>query len=677
MNVPFLFSRVCRVTVLAALLGGGGLRAGADDAAAPPSPLQAADAPAGALWVETLDLKNMPPPNTWSKARAGQSQGGKPLTLGGVVYPHGIGAQAPTVLNIDLKGAATRFQSVVGVDDEGIHGEVVFSVWVDGKKMADSGVIRHGDAPQTFSVDLTGAHHLRLEVSDNGDPWDDHADWAGALLTLAPGATAKPESYLPTVAQKPVILPPDPRPALHGPRVVGASPGRPLLFRIPATGTPPLTFSAAPLPSGVTLDPKTGVLSGRMATAGTYTVRVGVTNALGTTQRTLALVCQPGARALTPPLGWNSWNVYANAVTDANMRDAADWLVKTGLAAHGWQTVTLDDSWQGPRDPKTGEISPNRRVGDVKALADYVHAQGLKLGLYSAPTAQTCSGFLGSLGHEETDAQTYARWGVDFLKYDWCPNPLPNAGSETDPTDAKAAYTLMGAALEKTDRDIVYGVSTYGKENPWDWATKAGGNTWSSSPTFLDTWEYLAKVVFAPVWKSVNAKPGHWDDPGPLMVGKIGYGDPHRSHLTPNEQMVQMSMWSLLSAPLTISCDLTQLDPNAFFPATTAILTNDEVLDIDQDPLGTAARQQKNIGGVLVWTKPLADGTTALGLFNPDVAAWDVTVPWVDLNLADGLPVRDVWKHQDLGVTADSQVYTVPNHGVLLLKIGTPKPDTP
>lgn len=675
MKVTRFFSGRRLIAALAVLLWAGSVPVGAQEAA--PSPLQAADAPAGAIWVETLNLENMTRANTWSKPRAGQSQGGRPLTLQSVVYPHGIGAQAPTVLNIDLKGAATRFQSVVGVDDDGLHGSVEFSVWVDGRKMADSGVLKHGDAPQTLSVDLTGAKHMRLEVGDGGDGgWDDHADWAGALLTLAPDAGAKPESYLPTLAQKPVILPPDPKPAIHGPRVVGASPGRPLLFLIPATGTPPLTFSAAPLPSGVLLDPQTGILSGRIATPGTFSVQVSVRNALGTAQRPLTLICQPGARALTPPMGWNSWNIFANSVTDANVREAADQLVKTGLAAHGWQYLTLDDSWEGPRDRKTGQLVPGRRVGDVKALADYVHGQGLKFGLYSAPTAQTCSGFLGSLGHEELDAQTFAGWGVDLLKYDWCPNETPNAGSTPEPKDIKAAYTLMGTALEKSNRDIVYAVSTYGKENPWTWATQAGGNLWSSNPTFLDTWEWLAKVGFGQQWQASSSKPGHWNDPGLLMIGRLAFGNEHRSQLSPSEQMMQMSMWSLLSAPLTISCDLTHLDPNTLFPATTAILTNDEVIDIDQDPLGRAASQQKSIGAVQVWAKPLADGTTALGLFNQDVAAWDVTVPWSDLKLATGLPVRDVWKHEDLGVTADTQIFTVPNHGVLLLKIGTPKPDT-
>lgn len=468
---------------------------------------------------------------------------------------------------------------------------------------------------------------------------------------------------------KPMMLPPDPKPAIHGPRVVGASPRRPFLFAIPATGQAPLTYAAAPLPGGLRLDPQTGIVSGQMATPGSFDVQVRVSNALGTAARTLTLVCGDGKVAQTPPMGWSSWNIFANSVTDANIRDAADALVKTGLAAHGYQYVNLDDSWEGPRDKKTGDILPNRRIGDVKALADYVHGRGLKLGLYSAPTTQTCSGFLGSLGHEAQDAKTYAQWGVDFLKYDWCPN---DANRDADPKDMQAAYGVMGTALQGTDRDIVYAVSTYGKGSPWDWAAKVGGNVWSSNTSFLDNWEWLRKIGFNQRWNASHDSPGHWNDPGLLMVGKIGFGDPHRSHLTPSEQMTQISMWSLLGAPLMISCDLSQLDPNTFFPSVTAILTNDEVIDIDQDPLAKSGYDVRWNDRQQVWGRDLVDGTVAVGVFNLTDSAQKVPVRWAELKRVAPQPVRDLWRHQDLGTLADGFIADVPPHGVVLLRVGQP-----
>lgn len=469
---------------------------------------------------------------------------------------------------------------------------------------------------------------------------------------------------------KPLFPKPDPKPAIHGPRVVGASPGRPFLFLIPATGQGPLTYAATPLPTGIKLDPKTGILSGQMAAASSYDVQVRVSGPAGVDTRTLTLVCGEGRIALTPPMGWNSWNVYANQVTDAKIRAAADWLVKTGLAAHGYQYVNLDDSWEGPRDPQ-GVIVPNRRIGDVKALADYVHGKGLKFGLYSAPTPQTCSGFLGSQNHEPQDAATYSSWGVDYLKYDWCPGESKYI---SDPTEMKAAYGLMATALKRTSRDIVFAVSTYGKGSPWDWAGDIGGNTWSSNPSFLDTWEWLGKVGFNQRWYADHNKPGHWNDPGLLMVGKLGFGNLHRSYLTPAEQMTQISMWSLLSAPLMLSCELSQLDPNTFYPITTALLTNDEVIDIDQDPLGKAGYDVSGTSVEQVWARPLFDGTLAVGLFNRQDTPRRMKVRWTDLKLTEPQPVRDLWRRQDCGTIAEGFVAEVPAHGVVLLRIGQPQP---
>ena len=415
--------------------------------------LRAAEPPPNAIWVESLDLENM---TSRAPVRVGRSTDNKPLTLSKVVYPHGIGTHVNSQMTIDLKGAATRFVAMVGVDDEvGKGGSVEFGVLVDGKTMARTNAMKGGDAPQFFSVDLTGARSLVMSAMTTripGTTWDlyggGHADWAGAMLMLAPGAKERPTSVdfslLPPAFKLPVVAPIPDQPVIRGPKIVGASPRRPFLFRVPATGKEPFVFSATGLPAGLTIDAKTGIISGQIEAAGTYPARLSVSGAAGKTSRSLTLVCGERKLALTPPMGWSGWNVFGETVTAGKVRDQVDKLVKSGLAAHGYQYVLVDDTWQARRDPD-GTIGPNQRFGDMKALINYVHSQGLKFGLYSSPTAQTCSGFTGSAGHEAQDVAVYANWGVDYLKYDWC-DPTPTKDTTTDEI-LKAGYAKMRTAL--------------------------------------------------------------------------------------------------------------------------------------------------------------------------------------------------------------------------------------
>ena len=317
---------------------------------------------------------------------------------------------------------------------------------------------------------------------------------------------------------QPVILPPDPKPAIHGPQIVGATPGHPFLFRIPATGEEPLTFACADLPPGLALDPKTGIISGTTPAAGRDTLHLAVTNAQGKATRALALVSGEHPLALTPPMGWDAVNLYANTVDDAKTRAAADALVKSGLAAHGWAFIHINDTWQGVRDKKTGEILPNRRrFPDMKALADYIHGQGLKFGLESSATEHTCAGFPGSLGHAAQDAATYAGWGVDYLQYDWC--PVPNLDETPPPDDQTAAFKQMRTALDKTGRDIVFGVDNFGAGDPGDWAPGAGANTWITSREVFDDWPIMLRALFEQPWTADRAGPGPLGQPRPADGG--------------------------------------------------------------------------------------------------------------------------------------------------------------
>src|SRR5262249_13342862 len=317
-----------------------------------PDTLRASDPPANAIWVDGLDLSKMSqerPP-----ARAGKSVRNTPLQLNGVVYPHGIAAGSNSEVLIDLKGEAARFMSMAGIDDgrRAGAGSVTFEVWVDGKKAVDSGLIRAGEAPKLLSVDLTGAKRMMLFVSDGGDSGrDDDADWAGAMIILSPSAKSKPESFTMPVEPAPPIASNDSlKPAIHGPRITGATPGRPFLFLIPTTGAGPLSFSAKNLPAGLTLDKSSGIISGSLKQAGATKVTLTVRGPQGSASRELTIVGGDHKLALTPPMGWNSWNVWARAVDAEKVRAAADWMVKSGLAAHGYQYINIDDTWEGKRD---------------------------------------------------------------------------------------------------------------------------------------------------------------------------------------------------------------------------------------------------------------------------------------------------------------------------------------
>lgn len=628
--------------------------------------LHASNAPTNALWLDTLELSKVS--SEWQTPQAGHSIDKNPLTLGGVVYPRGIGTHAQSQMTVDLKGIATRFRSMVGVDDEkNGHGSVVFTVWADGKKIYDSGEIHGGDAPKLVDVDITGVQKLVLAVGDAEDAIDsDHADWAGAMLLLAPNSAFKPatinngefpgpaltDAPLPifSATQLPLV------PAIHGPRVTGATPGRDFLFKIPATGQMPLTFRAENLPTGLTLNPFNGVISGSLKNAGTSVVKLTVLNEKGKASRNLTIVGGEHKLAQTPPMGWNSWNIYYCGVDEKKVRDATDWIIKTGLDKHGYQYVNIDDCWQADR-AADGEVQDNKKFGDMKVLSDYVHGQGLKFGIYSSPGPKTCAGYTGSYQHEEQDAKTYAKWGVDYLKYDWCSYGDVATGEARE--KYKKPYRVMGEALDKCGRDIVYSLCQYGMDNVWEWGADANvhGNLWRTTGDIGPSYKSMAGIGFSQAGHEKYAGPGHWNDPDMLFVHA----------LKPNEQITHISLWSLLAAPLLIGSDISKLDQFSI-----DVLNNDEVIEVDQDPLGQQASRVVKANLTEVWVRPLWDGTLAVGLFNRGVQKTKVTATWADLKLQGAQNVRDLWAHKDLGKSNGEFSADVPGHGAILVKIGTP-----
>jgi len=629
--------------------------------------IAAAGAPQ-AVWLEKLDVSKMS--CGYGVATAGKTIQDGPLTLKGAVYTHGIGTHADSEWLLDLNRGALQFSATVGVDDETAGGgSVTFEVWCDGHKAADSGVLRGGDAPKKIEADVRGVRHLVLIVTSANDGNElDHADWADAALVLTPDATGLPAALKPG-GEPPIAIAVEqrPEPRINHPRITGATPGRPFLFRIPATGEGPLSFSAANLPPGFILDAATGIITGALESAGAWDVAVTVSNTLGADTRAIRIVGGERQLALTPPMGWNSWYAHSVATDDAMVRQAADWMVKTGLAGHGYQYVNIDDCWQAGRAPD-GTILTNRKFPDMRALADYIHARGLKFGIYSSPGPKTCTGYTGSLGHEQQDVDTYCAWGVDYVKYDWC------SYSEIATDDAietlQAPYRLFRNCLDLASRDIVYSLCQYGQGDVWTWGADVGGNLWRTTGDMGTSWNAVAAIGFGQHGRERYAGPGHWNDPDMLVVGAMGWGNNiSETTLTPNEKIAYVSLWALLAAPLLISADLARLD--AF---TLALLTNDEVLAVNQDPLGRQAFRRAANGATEVWAKEMADGRMAVGLFNRGPVAAAVTLRWRDLGLAGRQPLRDLWRQAPVEASEDGYTTQVPGHGTVLLGVGTPRP---
>jgi len=326
--------------------------------------------------------------------------------------------------------------------------------------------------------------------------------------------------------------------------------------------------------------------------------------------------------------------------------------------------MNIDDGWEAAeRDAKTGEIKTNDKFPDMKGLADYLHRMGLKIGIYSSPGTRTCGNFLGTWQHEEQDAQTWAGWGIDYLKYDWCSYDLiaPNKSLP----ELKKPYEIMRAALNTTNRDIVYSLCQYGMGDVWEWGEEVGGNLWRTTGDITDTWESLRDIGFAQHKSSAFSRPGHWNDPDMLTVGWVGWGDHlHQTRLTPSEQYTHISLWAMLSAPMLIGCDLSRIDDFTY-----NLLANDEVLAIDQDALGKQATQALKKEGYQIWVKELADGGRAIGIFNLSDEDRKIAVNWTELGLKDYKKVRDVWRQKDIGKfgkTFSTEVYA---HGVTLVKL--------
>jgi len=625
------------------------------------------------IWLHELDLSTME--TGWGKVHINRSCDSNALTVAGKVYDRGVGTHAISKMMIDLHGRATKFCGSVGVDDEGSDKSTVeFFVLGDQHILWKSEIMKKGDPALLVDVNLEGIKKLALYVSDAGDyNYYDHSDWLEAYIQYR----QEPPVAIEPLVQKPFILTPpvSDQPRINGPSVFGATPGRPFLFKIPATGRKPLIYSIDKLPASLHLDAAKGVITGFSPEKGEYKVNIRVKNEIGESAKEFRIITGQGL-ALTPPMGWNSWNCWGLSVDDRKVRAAADAFISSGLADHGWTYINIDDGWEAPERTANGEIISNEKFPDMKSMSDYIHSHGLRLGIYSSPGPKTCGGFLGSYQHEKQDAATWASWGIDYVKYDWC--SYEKIALNDSLAELQKPYLLMRDCLAKSSRDIVFSLCQYGMGNVWKWGARVGGNVWRTTGDITDTWESMAGIGFEQDNCSPYAGPGHWNDPDMLVVGKVGWGpNLHPSKLTPDEQYTHISLWCLLSSPLLIGCDLSQLDD-----FTLNLLTNDEVIAVNQDALGKQATRVIKDKGFEIWTKPLSDGSLAVGMFytgheSPvDAFNWENGIPkrtftlnWPDLGITGVYKVRDLWRQKDVGEFSGGYTAEVPYHGVVLLRL--------
>ena len=619
---------------------------------------------------------------------AKKNGGGETMTMVKKTYQRGIGVQSTSVLSFLLNGNATEFTASVGVDDMG--NKILkhrFYVLGDGKILFESGDMKWGDLPKNIKVDLKGIQRMGLLVMVEDQGYTKvYTNFADAKILMI--GDAKPLTT-PNVDEKYILTPPSPKtPQINSAKVFGATPGNPFLYTIASTGSRPIQFFADNLPAGLTIDHETGTISGKLTQRGIYLVQLRAKNKFGEAKKELKIKIGDTI-SLTPPMGWNGWNSWARMIDGEKVVASANAMVSKGLRDHGWNYVNIDDAWQGNRGGKLNAMQANEKFPNFKKMIDDIHAMGLKVGVYSTPWITSYAGYTGASSNfengafpdsiknnkrafryigkyrfETNDALQLAEWGVDFLKYDW----------RIEVNSARR----MSTALKSSGRDIIYSLSNSAPfSNVEEW-TKIS-NMYRTGPDIRDSWQGLYHCTFKLDKWGPYGGPGHWNDPDMMILGNVTTGtEMHPTRLTPNEQYSHISLFALLSSPLLIGCPIDQLDE-----FTLNLLNNDEVIAIDQDPLGSSARLISDEDGIQTWFKKMEDGAYAVGFFNTDnygknpasFFRWgnekpkNYTVALAKLGLQGNWKVRDVWRQKNVDLVNGAINTMIPFHGVSLYYI--------
>ncbi len=609
------------------------------------------------LWLDDLKLESFAQGIRPFKTKTNYRN--DTISINGIHFQRGVGGITPSIFSFDINGNARRFTAEVGVDDSAnTQIPLKFYVIGDRKILFESGEMKVGDAAKKIDVDLTGIQRLGLLVIDSVGGVGNkrtYCNWANAQFEML---TDSLPTEIPNSGEKYILTPKPPQ--------------------------EPVINSA-----GLTTNSHTGIISGKVNQPGKYVVTLKAKNEFGEAQKELTIKIGDTI-ALTPPIGWNGWNSWESKIDREKVIASAEAMVKSGLINYGWTYINIDDTWQGVRGGKLNALQPNEKFPDIKGMVDTIHSLGLKAGLYSTPYISTYASHVGGSSDysnggethelikpdkqpfmrigkyrfEENDALQMAEWGFDFLKYDW--------RIDVNSTER------MSEALKNSGRDIVFSISNNAPfAKAADWARLT--NMWRTGPDIKDNWNSLYTLAFTIDKWAEFAGPGHWNDPDMMIIGNVTIGqEMHPTRLTPDEQYSHISLFSLLAAPLLIGCPIEQLDD-----FTLGLLTNNEVIEINQDPLGKPGRLTNDINGVQIWTKPLSDGSVAVGLFNVDnfgktpesFFRWgDETDKAFDFDFETAgfngkWRIRDVWRQKDLGEFEDSFATEIPFHGVVLLRL--------
>ena len=608
-------------------------------------------------------------PGVWERMSGGHGRS-RVCTNGndmvGERYKRGVGTCAPSALYLAVNGNALSFEATAGQLGKPNKSKLTFRVWRENELAFETPVLSSNSGPHKVMAELAGARWVKLEVHGIESPYSGNSIWADAKFEMKAGT--RPQDIIKLSRQLGVLTPPVAKaPRINGPRVYGVRPGHPIFYRLPVTGARPMKVATiATLPPGLCFDPETRILSGSIEKPGEYGITFTAENSEGRDCRYFTI--KVGEKiALTPPLGWNSWNAFASKVTAQIVKETADEMEKLGLGEHGWTYLTIDDGWQikasskAPHRDARGRPLSNELFPDMKELADYVHSRGFKIGLYSSPGPVTCAGYEGSWMHESVDARTYAEWGYDYLKHDWCSYGSVAFGEGVEKW--MYPYIVMGRALRESGRDIVFSICEYGEENVAAWGAAAGGQCWRTTGDKFDFWEDVVTDMktHENLWR--YAGPGAWNDADMMLIGKTVWSDHKGTRLTPNEQYTHVSMWAMWAAPMMIGCDLRGIDP-----FTLSLITNYEVIDLNQDELGAAAAKIQGGDDWAVWARPLSDGSIAVALVNLSPFEQKMLFCLKKAGMEGTWKVRDLWRQKDEGDVKTGYRVAVPGHATHLVK---------
>ncbi|GAA4279512.1 NPCBM/NEW2 domain-containing protein [Aquimarina mytili] len=644
------------------------------------------------IWLDEMDLSSMT--SGWKTPQKNKSILGRPMIMNNKTYDRGVGVHAKSKYMVELNGEAKTFTAVVGLDDNAKEmSSITIYILGDKKIMWESGVLKKGQV-KNIDINIEGIKVLAFYVSDAKDGQSrDYANFANAKF-LSYGTI---EPYIPLQEEKIIVTPSESlQPKINGPDIFGIRKDSPFLYKIPASGKKPIIYEVDNLPKGLNLDSLTGIITGKMDVLESKKIILKAKNEHGNTKKEFEIVVGDNI-SLTPPMGWNSWNCWGKNVNQEKIEAASKAFVDKGLIDYGWSYIVIDDAWQGNRDNKKKMIRANAMFPDMKNLSKQIHDRGLKFGIYSTPWITSFAGYCGTssdsingywdkekfgnrkfIKHgkytfEKNDVDQFVDWGVDYLKYDW--NPIDSI-----------SLARMGKEIKNANRDIVFSISNSSDINDMK-SYQKWSNLWRTTSDIRDIWDngyskgrfsqgIMDILRYHTNWKEFNG-PSSWNDPDMLVLGKVGWGEPRENNLSGDELYSHFTLWTIWSAPLMLGCDLEKIDK-----FTLSLLKNSEVIDINQDRLGSQAEIISDTNGFVVLKKQLYNGDFAIAVINKglyyntpidqfnwgDEAPRELDLKELKITLNGDFMVRDVWKQKNIEEFSKSQKIKVNHHGASLLR---------